>query len=678
MTRRLGAGLSRRQVVRGLLGGAGALIGTAVAKQAGSAQNCLAASCDDETFCCASFECNNGICVCPLGTTWCHETDSCAAECCSDWECNGGICDGGICIADPCADCGPCDTCDPAFGCVSQCEEGEVCNDGICEVLVEFICVNTAGGACTPGVQGSDCCAGLTCSGVPSGGGSGICCPNEYCPNDGGYCYSRMTGGCCDNSTCGDGWVCENRTCTPELGEPTCVDTAGGTCNPSEELDCCAGLTCSGVPDGGGPGICCPFQYCADGNYCYHDQVGGCCTDDECGNGTCEGGQCVGCIGQAGAVCQPSVEDKDCCGSLTCYGHDTDPGGEGICCPFQYCAEGNYCYHNMVGGCCTDDECGNGECVDGQCVECIGEAGATCTPGVEGEDCCGGLTCSGVPDGGGSGICCPFSYCPDDGGYCYHTAVGGCCTDDQCGGGECIDRECVGCIGHEGAVCQPSVEDKDCCGDLTCYGITEPGGEGICCPFSYCPKDGGYCYHTMVGGCCGDEQCGDGWICHSGTCVEACKEKGDHCEYEDDCCDGLFCGYKDKCREVCKEIYDDCHNDWQCCDHLVCHHGKCKDLTPHCKEKYDYCGHDDDCCHGLICRHGKCLKKHRRHKPHHHDHHHGTTPAGGTETVTTLPTTGAGSTAGSGFASAALAGGAAALFAAKILRRKPAEEGQNA
>lgn len=631
MTRRLGAGLSRRQLVRGLLGGAGALAGSTVLKQVGSAQGpCIGRPCTDQGDCCTAFSCSTeGICVCFSGHALCPETDSCypiEGGCCDASQCGSGqACESNSCVnIDPCdgVQCGPCEFCDDG-DCISNCSTGQTCVNDQC--VDDDPCANVECGLCetcdASGVCQSDC------------SGNDVCCEAT------GACYDPATA-CCTNDDC--------------LTAP-CLECEGGAC----------------VQIG---------EWCEGRQVCYNPETN-CCTDDQCDaqpGGFCANGDCFyqTCVDAAGAACNPSIEGQDCCSGLTCSGDDV-PGSGGICCPNEWCPLTNTCYSTMAGGCCTDAECGDDVCVDNQCQAptCLA-FGESCVVAVDvvvaaDDPCCDPFVC--LTEGEGAGTCgCPGAYCPDT-NTCYEGTLGTCCTSVQCpGDGVCVNNACKypTCVETEGAVCNPSVEDEDCCEGLTCSGVGEPGSSGICCPFEFCPETW-TCYHTMAGGCCYDHECGDD-VCIDNVCVPVCKEKGEHCEYEDDCCHGLFCGHKDKCREHCKEIHDHCKHDHDCCDHLVCHHGKCKDPKPHCVEKHHHCKHDHDCCHGLLCLHGVCDKKKRPHRP--KPQPKPVQPVGGT-TVRVLPDTGTGDAAGeSGWTGAALASGAAALFAAKFLRRKAAEE----
>ena len=171
LTRLFGSGLNRRKVLRGLLGGAGALAVAGTSRQLAGAQ----ADCDP----------NADTITCPPGSF--HEglTKKPGGECCNgNGNCCSNVCTDGFCVdeAPPeCEDDGDCGTC-------------QVCDGGECFSL---ICCDSECDPCSS-------CVNDQC--VPYA---------EYCPES-QQCYNTGTGECCYDNECGCGECVQGQCSVPE------------------------------------------------------------------------------------------------------------------------------------------------------------------------------------------------------------------------------------------------------------------------------------------------------------------------------------------------------------------------------------------------------------------------------------------------------------------------------
>jgi hypothetical protein len=467
MTRLLGAGVNRRKVLRGLIGGAGALAVTGATHQFAGAQpvGCeTPADCGPQPDMCTEWLCVEGVCElnggCSAGELCCPAQGGSCAACCNNGDCPAGT---PICYnpGDPsdayCVEC----TADTNCGLCESCV-GNICTPYAKYCQSTGLCYNDGTGGCCPGTDDvcGDCescvesacqpianccttdddCSELPCTSCVEGS----CTPYaEYCPEDGGYCYNHMIDECCTDDQCGEGHECVDRNCCP-TGYDWCPD--GEYCYTERQGECCTSdqcaeghicidKKCSECPDG--------EEYCPEGDYCYTKMTGGCCTDSECGSEVCTDGHC----------CPPG--DK-------------------------YCPDGDYCYSERTGGCCTSDECGpcsfcsdqngtcysqcldNETCCDDTCVAdeigCCRDFGDYCgvleVSSAGGDDrqydCCDGLLCCFGQSTNVCGECCADSDC--------NTAWGGVCNNFIC--------EYPTCDGKWEA-CDA---DSDCCHGLKCYG----------------------------------------------------------------------------------------------------------------------------------------------------------------------------------------------------------------
>ncbi|HET9659527.1 MAG TPA: hypothetical protein VFP05_04300 [Thermomicrobiales bacterium] len=183
-------------------------------------------------------------------------------------------------------------------------------------------------------------------------------------------------------------------------------------------------------------------------------------------------------------------------------------------------------------------------------------------------------------------------------------------------------------------------------------------GNGTCCS-NNCVD--GVCVGGLVPICaevgesCAEVDCCNGLACQvaDSTCVEQeCQEAGDICEFDENCCGDLLC-VGSLCTPPdgeCAELGEICEVSDDCCDELVCVDYFCAIPDGECIGLGEICEVSAECCDELVCVDYFCGYK--------------------------LPNTGAGdgSSGSSSLVTTAIAGGAAALVAAKVLRRKPADE----
>jgi hypothetical protein len=239
-------------------------------------------------------------------------------------------------------------------------------------------------------------------------------------------------------------------------------------------------------------------------------------------------------------------------------------------------------------------------------------------------------------------------YCPD-GDYCYTKMTGGCCTDDECGCGECVDRQCTvpECCGDDDCDAGETCVDGQCvievCLDrVDCVNVQQPTCPDLCPEGSFpgnnraldgtcCTGNGTCCSNNCVNGVCvggtpppeceNDSDCGACEFCDSGTCHGECSQSQECCtdqcvplgqcghlclpesqpcaDSQLECCPGLICcidGQTSACAECC--------DDSDCAGCAVCNEaGQCAD--PECCTDTDcpdceVCG-GDGTCHPLLC-----------------------------------------------------------------------------
>lgn len=524
MTRLLGAGVNRRKVLRGLIGGAGALAATGVTRNLVGAQTCT------ERVDCVNVQQPTCTAICPTGSSTGNNRGTDGTCCTGNGECCSNNCVSGVCTS------GVEPECTVPADCGAQpdmCTEW-LCVEGVCELNggcgAGELCCPEQGGSCAACCNDSDCPVGTPICynpGDPSDAycvectGDGDCGPCESCLNNTcsayakycestGLCYNNGTGGCCPGTddVCGDCESCVESACQPianccttdaDCSELPCTSCVGGTCTPHGEYcpedggycynhnmlnECCYDDECSEGHECVDRN-CCPtgYDWCSDGQYCYTEREGECCTSDQCA----EGHVCI---------------DKTC---------SECPEGE------EYCAEGDYCYTKMTGGCCTDDECGDGHCANKVCVECTGdevwcEATQSCYDPATG--CCADSDCG------------PCEYCSELNNMCF----GSCSQSETCCDGVCVADE-IGCCRDFGDYCG-LVEVTSAGGDDRQYDCCD----GLLCCFGQSAN--------VCGECCADSDCNTDWggVCNNFICeYPTCDGKWEACDVDSDCCHGLKC-----------------------------------------------------------------------------------------------------------------------------------------
>lgn len=101
----------------------------------------------------------------------------------------------------------------------------------------------------------------------------------------------------------------------------------------------------------------------------------------------------------------------------------------------------------------------------------------------------------------------------------------------------------------------------------------------------------------------------------AGVSGEKCKDKGDSCSKNNDCCNNLRCK-NGTCKkdnnndDDCKGKGKNCKNSNECCNNLRCKNGTCKkDANSNtCKKKGDNCKKNNDCCNNLKCSNNNTCK----------------------------------------------------------------------
>ena len=456
LTRALGAGRSRRGVLRGL--GAAAL-GVVGLSRVGATRA-------------ASSNANLGNSVCAHWCTSVYPPGPARGQCVSAAAQGGGACYtcgpaapagngqqfcGGICIPNCTAidQCHVAGTCDPATqSCTNPAAaDGTTCNDN---------------NACTQ----TDTCQG----GVCVGSNPVVCTASDQC-HMAGAC-DPTTGNCSnptqpDNTPCNDGNLCTtNDVCTGGVcaGTPV-VCTASDQCHVAGTCDPNSGQCSNPVAPAG--------TSCSDNNACT--------TNDICdGNGNCAGTaiDCSGACGVCGSWC--SGGNCGCCPETStpggaCYWLDcqdygaccwvlassvgVDAPDPGSCAAINQCGSGGGCYEWRTDSCCADGfiNCG-GACTDVNDVNNCGGCGNVCPGAANGSATCSGGTC---------GIAC-------NGGY---SLCGGACVDEQTDANNCgaCGNVCPSGDQCVNGACQPTCPQpaSDSTFYASCFNISESCTNGV-------------------------------------------------------------------------------------------------------------------------------------------------------------------------------------------------------
>ena len=480
LTRKLASGISRRSVLRGLVGGAAALVGikssVTLAGKASKTTICHATSSASNPWVQITVN-DNSLLPAHYGHGDFNVTGNPDVVCCRSQDClqPDDPCLESVCVIDSTG------TGKDGLGGKSHCSPPQPKDDGT-------VCDDT--NACT---------SGTTCrAGVCTGGTATVCTALDAC-HVAGTCNPKT--GVCDNpdaplgTSCDDNNLCNGiQTCTEGVcggGTPlTCTTT-----NPCLTASCDPAKGCITTPKDKGTS-------CGDGNACNGDEM---CD----GEGTCVPGtavvcdECKSCNAQSG-ICENAHEGETCIGDGNlCFGSHTCQSGTCTgnapvsCAALDQCHVAGTC--DPATGLCDNPNANNGiACNDGNaCTQTD-----TCQNGV----CTGSnpVTCSASDQCHVAGTCDPASgTCSNpiaaNGTACNDGNV--CTTGDTCQAGACIGGPvvdlCCGVTCPAGQTCDGNngncKDDKLCSADLEC-------GQNQCC----CHNGG---HPVGMGTCIGVEGC---------------------------------------------------------------------------------------------------------------------------------------------------------------------------
>ncbi len=378
--------------------------------QAGACVTTGVKGCDDGN------PCTTGTCVAPLGCVFSPVPDG--ATCASATACAGA----GTCSAGKCAP-----------GTKTDCSDGNVCTDDLCDPQVKGCYWLPASGACEDGdlCTGHDVCTNGKCLpgtlfGPATNCDDGNVCTDDSCVpatgcqhlansaacDDGNACtvLEKCASGVCQGgslSTCEDGNSCTIDVCAPADG--TCSWYAKqGSCddgNPCTVGDSCVGALCSGSA-----------VSCDDGNPC---------SADACDPTT---GVCGHTAVASATVCNDgdACTSKDACVGMTCSGVTASQCSDGNVCTTDLCnaADGSCSFAPATGPCddgnpCTvGDACAASACVPGATALCDDNNACTldqCNPATaactytavaDGSPCDDGIACT-ASSACHTGLCAP-------------------------------------------------------------------------------------------------------------------------------------------------------------------------------------------------------------------------------------------------------------------------------
>lgn len=305
LTRLIGAGATRRRVLKGLTG---ALLG--VGGLAGARSAMAGAVCQTEGAACGELECcGELVCFADNTCQTCSEAD---AACASSSECCSGNCSPST------------ETCQPAEEPIcafifEDCTELPCCFDALCasDGFGNSVCFRPnecpvegdgcGKGFCCPGLECVENICTVVCNDEPGAecGSDAACCAEAGLSCVEGVCtldVCRVAEEACGVGApcCGD-LECDDSVCMPPVVEPECEVDADCVVVAAGDVDaaiCCAGV-CRQIE-------CCiddiltggdPNARCDDGESCFEGlcvsicQGDASCEDDAC---CCEDGSCSG------------------------------------------------------------------------------------------------------------------------------------------------------------------------------------------------------------------------------------------------------------------------------------------------------------------------------------------------------------------------------------------------
>jgi hypothetical protein len=235
--------------------------------------------------------------------------------------------------------------------------------------------------------------------------------------------------------------------------------------------------------------------------------------------------------------------------------------GSNDCCPGLLCPAGQCCIDDYSYPCSENSECCGGSCVYNQSLKykiCVTQPRVDCNPVNSGEYCKNsGACCSNkCRPSYGSQRCMAIEGCSPIGEYCF--ASTDCCTG-ICDYGRCQAKPESG-LPTVGEICDPNFGCQTG-SSLVCADTPEPdiqrckertGNPGTCVQLGSACLQSVECCRTTANedyGHCLPPTYGTAANGKYGTC-QACREAGQYCKSEVDCCSGYSCNTKSACVAV--------------------------------------------------------------------------------------------------------------------------------
>ncbi len=291
ITRRLAQGVSRREALRKIAGGAiGGSLALGGLRRAGAQANKVGV-CHQTGSASNPFEyievsenavpahAAHGDTINPDFSSDELNCGGCGIVCASNEGCCGGVC---IDIQSDVTNCGGCGiSCDDGIACTT-----DTCSGGVCaNTPVDAACDD--GDACTT----DTCVVGTGCVSTPLNCDDGIACTTDTC--SGGVCANTPVDAACD-----DGDACTTDTCVVGTGCVNTLKDCSGVANECNDGICIADGSCQAVPTPGEPCVINGEDgTCSSTGTCVPNCVptnGICTTSADCCavSEVCEGGVC--------------------------------------------------------------------------------------------------------------------------------------------------------------------------------------------------------------------------------------------------------------------------------------------------------------------------------------------------------------------------------------------------